>query len=327
MSINKIPETFGSFDRQIAFDSLSLIKEAYEQFKDFEEGKYHDWEADENPICVNGKTYKRLGNLGFAHYFFGRKRVPFGFIVQQEDTQDIYVVFRGTSRPEEWISNLKFLQSFYQQDHPSFCKSTDKEIKIKGKIHHGFNTTYTRSDVGNVIDFIYNFNPNNDFPSMEDQIEKTLKKCPENSRLFVTGHSLGGALATISTLHIHLSKEIKLKPILYSFASPRVGDQEFASNFEDLECYRIANSEDMVPQAPLPISLLASARLPGKIGATCIANKLSRFKYHHIGMPIYFTQGAGDIAENHSLDSYLNALGIDGEQKRVENRDLQSAVF
>lgn len=319
MNINKIPETFGGFDQQIALESLSLIKEAQMQFQRAKDEQNYDWEADTNSIFVEGKEYKRLTNLGFAQYFaLKRKRVPFGFIVQREDTKDIYVVFRGTSNEAEWISNFKFMQSSYKEcDNPTICKSTKKEIK--GKIHYGFYTTYTRPDLGRLIDSVYNLNRKDDFPSMEDKIEDTLKNRPANSSLFVTGHSLGGALATISTLHIHMSEEIEFEPILYSFASSRVGDIQFGRYFENLECYRIANSEDIVQKVPLPISLLASARLPGKSGATSIAaSNLSRFNYHHIGIPIYFTQGTGTIAENHSLLTYKDALSTRLDKKALE---------
>ncbi len=294
-------EKTGNFEQRIALDSLALIKEAQEQFQRARKEPKYDWESDTSSIIVNGKEYKKLANLGFAQIFgLKRKRVPFGFILQQEDTEDIYVVFRGTENKAEWFANFKFMQSSYKDDNPLLSKSGQKNDQIDvGKIHHGFYTTYTRWDSGSFIDHIYDLNPDNNQLSMRDKIEETLiKNCHKNSRLFVTGHSLGGALATISTLHIHVTEEIVLKPILYSFASPRVGDKKFADNFKNLECYRIANSEDIVPKIPLPGLLIDFAV---GVGA-------KELQYHHIGMPIYFTQGKGNIGENHSLNTYVNAV-------------------
>jgi hypothetical protein len=97
-------------------------------------------------------------------------------------------------------------------------------------------------------------------------------------------------------LHVDLSESIPCNsPVLYSFASPRVGDVKFARNFEKIECYRIANSEDIVPKIPLP-SLLLSPK------------KLAKLNYQHIGIPIYFTLQKGNIADNHILPAYFQSV-------------------
>ncbi|BAZ12571.1 lipase class 3 [Calothrix sp. NIES-4071] len=310
MNTNLIPNNFNNFDHDRALEMLYLIQQAHHQFAQAQQQPTFLWEQDLTAINVNGKKYKILANFGFAHYLFlKRKRVPFGFIAQRQDTQDIYVVFRGTANLAEWISNFKFVQQSYKQaNNPPLCPTIPRTIL--GEVHRGFYKTYIRPDLGNLIDRIYDFNRDDNYNSIRDTIEKTLSNCPANSRVFVTGHSLGGALATIATLHIHLSERIPIKsPILYSFASPRVGDMNFARNFDNLECYRIANSEDIVPKIPMPCLLLSSASLPGQTGATVIATKKSsRFDYEHIGIPIYFTLQTGRIPNNHILPAYFQAL-------------------
>lgn len=300
----KIPKDFGNFDRQIALELINLTQEAYKQFERYTEAqKYkikevnYNWEKDLTPIDCNGKKYEILENLASTqNYVLGKpKRVPFGFIAKEKNTQNIYIIFRGTITPKEWINNLKVMQSSYQKnDNHQICDSIDDSIT--GEIHRGFLKTYTDKGKINSIKF---------------KIEKVLKSCPENTRIFIAGHSLGGALATIAAFHIHFCTVISFKnPTLYSFASPRVGDGDFARNFQQLtECYRIANSEDMIPKVPIISLLLASARLPGEYGAACLVNGFSsRLDYQHIGMPIYFTLGNNDIFENHSLESYHQAL-------------------
>ncbi|WP_407887529.1 lipase family protein [Scytonema sp. NUACC26] len=125
------------------------------------------------------------------------------------------------------------------------------------------------------------------------------------------------AIATLCAFHIHLSQTIQVEnPILYTFASPRVGDQTFAKHFETLECYRIANSEDVVPKIPIPSLLLVSGRVPGKSGTASLATGLlGKFSnYQHIGIPIHFTAQTGNISDNHTIPIYLKALGVEVER-------------
>jgi len=69
-----------------------------------------------------------------------------------------------------------------------------------------------------------------------------------NARLAVTGHSLGAALATLAAIDI---VEIAQKNItfLYNFGSPRVGNPEFAQNFDKMfpHMYRVVNYKDIIP--------------------------------------------------------------------------------
>ena len=300
----KIPKDFGNFDRKIALELLNLIEEAYNQLERYQEAQKQkttesnsNWEDDLTPIDSNVRKYEILANLASTQNFLldKSKRVPFGFIAKKKNTQNIYIIFRGTVTPKEWINNLKFTQSSYQKkDNHKICNSIDDSIT--GEIHRGFLKTYTNKEQINSIKF---------------KIEETLKNCPENTRIFIAGHSLGGALATIAAFHIHFSTVIPFKnPTLYSFASPRVGDRDFAGNFQQLtESYRIANSEDIIPKVPIISLLLASARLPGKSGAASLVNDFSsKLDYQHVGVPIYFTLGNNNIVDHHSLETYRQAL-------------------
>lgn len=68
------------------------------------------------------------------------------------------------------------------------------------------------------------------------------KKLP----LYITGHSLGGALALLATKYIGHDEGGSC----YTFGAPRVGDYEF---FFDIKApvYRVVNSSDIVPRVPL----------------------------------------------------------------------------
>ncbi len=247
---------------------------------------------------------------------FKRKNL-FGFIARHQETSDIYVVFRGTSNPGEWISNVKLIQQSY---------TTIKNRDTPGEAHWGFRRTYDRPEtydksehnqtlwVTRVFDQILLKGAS----SMRETVEATLKKeCPANSKkvnIYVTGHSLGGALATLATAHIKKLIEqediFAHNPILYSFASPRVGDVEFAKAFDQIECYRVANSEDLVPKVPLPTLIPIAGRAPARTGILQGLTFLLResLDFQHIGVPIYFTCQEKSISDNHTLPVYFEAL-------------------
>jgi predicted lipase len=59
-----------------------------------------------------------------------------------------------------------------------------------------------------------------------------LNKLPQDSRIYVTGHSLGDEFATLAIPDILQNTKFKSSQItLYTFASPRCGDRKFADEF------------------------------------------------------------------------------------------------
>jgi triacylglycerol lipase len=70
--------------------------------------------------------------------------------------------------------------------------------------------------------------------------------------LWVTGHSLGAALATIAVAKLRLEKD---EPVngLYTFGQPRTSDRDFAKNFDGdfgSQTFRYVNNNDIVPRVP-----------------------------------------------------------------------------
>lgn len=102
---------------------------------------------------------------------------------------------------------------------------------LGGKIHKGFRDalSYIWTDLWN-----------------------TLKADRGSRSLWVTGHSLGGALATLAVARLRQEKN---QPIhgLYTFGQPRVGNKKFAETFDnDFKKYtfRFVNDRDAVPHVP-----------------------------------------------------------------------------
>lgn len=84
------------------------------------------------------------------------------------------------------------------------------------------------------------------YESVRSEILDALTKLPESMPLFITGHSLGGALATAATQDIEAKHLISA---CYTFGSPRVGCAEWCDTVK-APIYRIVNGADAVPLVP-----------------------------------------------------------------------------
>ena len=65
--------------------------------------------------------------------------------------------------------------------------------------------------------------------------------------LWVTGHSLGGAMATLASVRL-AAEGYKVRAV-YTYGSPRVGDRVFRDSYR-LANYRFVNDNDLVPHLP-----------------------------------------------------------------------------
>lgn len=99
---------------------------------------------------------------------------------------------------------------------------------------------------------------------LQTEVNQLFKRYPHASQIpiFVTGHSMGGALAAlVMTSWIERNQKIStdlrlnLKSV-YTFGSPRIGNLDFARSFEKLNAseqvgvFRMVNNKDVVTKAP-----------------------------------------------------------------------------
>jgi hypothetical protein len=100
---------------------------------------------------------------------------------------------------------------------------------LEGRIHGGFRTAYA---------------------SVARAIQKSILKL-KDTPLYITGHSLGAALATVATqsLEHHLGIR-EMIAACYTFGSPRVGDRHYDREFKS-PIYRVVNTTDIVTVIPL----------------------------------------------------------------------------
>ncbi len=72
--------------------------------------------------------------------------------------------------------------------------------------------------------------------------------------IYVTGHSAGGALATLAARRLHeAGADVRAAVV---FSAPRVGDRSFAASYP-VPLLRIEHRHDLIPHLPLPPALAA----------------------------------------------------------------------
>lgn len=122
------------------------------------------------------------------------------------------------------------------RDIRSDAKGVTVPCESGGKVHSGFKRAY-------------------ELVSLDIQTRLKQDDC-KNKPLFITGHSLGGALATIAAKR--LSHEEGGIAACYTFGCPRVGDEEWVSGLKP-PVYRLVNAADsvtMLPPGHGPITVL-----------------------------------------------------------------------
>lgn len=102
-------------------------------------------------------------------------------------------------------------------------------VDIEGRVHGGFRAAYD---------------------SVKKQIEKSLLEMDEIP-LYIAGHSLGAALATVATQELENTPGFRQRiAACYTFGSPRVGNTQYDKNFK-APIYRMVNTTDIVTVIPL----------------------------------------------------------------------------
>jgi len=130
-----------------------------------------------------------------------------------ENDHYVFLGFRGTEATS--IKDIK-----------ADANAVIKVCESGGKIHSGFDEAFSQVVI--------------DIQTLLNKDEST------NKPLFITGHSLGGALATVATKKLTHKGGIAA---CYTFGSPRVGDIDWTTNIKT-PIYRIVNAADPVTMLP-----------------------------------------------------------------------------
>jgi triacylglycerol lipase len=196
----------------------------------------------------------------FTAQAYGTSREWFGYLIESDDT--IVIAFRGTTSTADTVSDLIASQTPFPW------------ISNAGKTHRGFTDIYGTA---------------------RQQILECLSKCDSNKKLIISGHSLGGALATLCALDLVCNSKFA-SPIVYTFGAPRVGDPTFAAvyNRKVPITNRVVIESDLIPLVPPPIY-----KSPTNSNV---------YLYLHVkgGFTLHFVSDS--LSKNHALINYFTVL-------------------
>ena len=152
---------------------------------------------------------------------------PWDYGYEQPDTQLFVathttipltvVAFRGTE-PDD-LFDMKRDSEFLK------TKWFDNQGNPMGHVHQGFADAFHEES------------------GFESQLLARVRQLPAGHRVLITGHSLGAALATLAATRIP-------KAELFTFGSPLVGDEEFATSIAAIPHQRYVDCCDLVTQVP-----------------------------------------------------------------------------
>lgn len=239
--------------------------------------------SDLNPEKVVLTDIKKLEELVKC-----LRKVFFGFVLEAtDDSGNCIIALRGTQDPYEWLIDAACIQIPIP-----LVWHEEKKLKL-AKAHFGFL-------------FLFAF--------LKEQINKAAKNFSNPKTCYVTGHSLGAALAVLTalTLGTKVFKNGGRDGLvqMYNYAGPRVGDPTFADAYDYLipKSYRVVNLADIVPVVP-PRSIL-------------------KYQYQHVGAPDQewsYCNQTGDIVDNHSLqNNYIPALQ---HPESINNQGIGGSVL
>lgn len=190
----------------------------------------------------NNRAKRReiLDTVGLREIEFFNKKGTQCSLIEPLDSQIpkfAIVVFRGTDEFKDWFANLDSMPVEWFPGHPE-----------KGHVHKGF---------ADALDYVWS-------QESEDKLWLHLKDYLMQAKhpVFYTGHSLGGALATLAASLISPTA-------VYTYGSPKVGNTAFKESLKTVNIFRVVNHSDVVTTVP------PSTRL---------------FAFEHVGELYYFTK-------------------------------------
>lgn len=209
----------------------------------------------------------------------------------------VVVAFRGTLPPGfDMPALLDWLQDFF--DVPRTVPG------LPGQVHSGFDDSVR---------------------AVWDGISKEAAaqlKAIGSENLFVTGHSKGGAMATLAALRFHNDGAFPT-PTVTTYASARAGDKAFAEAYDKtISQTSFENYLDVVPFVPPPDDLIDHLAAVPEIGR--LRREAEGWNYQAVGNRRYI-EHSGAVIENTAELDVVRVLEIAGKLVELDAAAIAAA--
>ncbi|SMF16537.1 Predicted lipase [Alteromonadaceae bacterium Bs31] len=205
-----------------------------------------------------------------------------GMLVEHEHY--LSFVFRGTDEFVDWLDNLNTL----------------KIEHAFGRFHRGFWASC--EDLWPDL-----------YPAYQQFQKESLQSCNKNKAVFLTGHSMGGAMAAVAAVKL-LQHEVNFKSV-YTFGQPRVAELETAQTFNRLygkKYFRFHNNRDFITR--FPTRVMGYGHLGTHLHITetgsihCDPSYWQRFLDVSLGALHELVQLGLEGVQDHHIDGYVEAI-------------------
>lgn len=220
-------------------------------------------------LPVDGNVQRELESAGFefkAAFNSGGTQAFLALLQQREDRSPMLILaFRGTEirSPDDVMADLDLRLV---------------PVDSGGRVHSGFHTAFQR--VREMIEEVIADPIYQDYP------------------LYISGHSLGAALAMLATRYLNHPR----MAATYTYGCPRAADEDFYASVKT-PVYRVVNAADGVARIPFGYFTTALLRLIDLIpinGTHYLAEWIRRtiLGYTHYGNLVFLSDAAATLDEN-----------------------------
>jgi triacylglycerol lipase len=257
-------------DFKTALQCAILSQEVYQSFGNI---RFSEWQKATPVLLEKGKTDTQVA------------------ILEDTSQQVGMIVFRGSSSDKDWTTNLdtgireqdwsKQDKKEYRQDMETVAEMVKEDKALVYPSTYGTPTNPVKMHSGFVSAYL----------SVRDDVHKHVQERPAQ-RYRITGHSLGGALATLCAVDLQYNFGDRIAIEAYTFGAPRVGNPAFVESYNRRvpDTWRVVNGWDAVAGLPAPWQ-----------------------GYRHVETPIRLERDftwkviTGSF-EDHRIDHYIDAL-------------------
>jgi hypothetical protein len=219
-----------------------------------------------------------------------------------EDPENLYIAFRGTepAKIRDWLTDADGV-------------SVKSEL-CHGHVHGGFHAA---------------------LKAVIPKLTQIMAGRTAGKNIIITGHSLGGALATLCAAWVR--EHYTDKVMLYTYGSPRAGCKDFVDHYSSTKkfpAFRVANPTDLVPSVPWDTASRDAKRLGNAplvvlspIGWIIVAKDEihesgESMRYKHLGTPVSLqAAGFSIVGSKAHLDGEFLA-GVQKDWQRMTLSDF-----
>jgi predicted lipase len=151
-------------------------------------------------------------------------------ILNDRAANTVILVFRGSSDSKDWETNLELGQSQFTWTTAEKQEYREQVVAVKQEVAENRDLIYPEAYAQSTRPVTMHAGFMNAYLSVRNTIHGYLRN-GAFSRCIVTGHSLGGALATLCSIDVQYNFGQHLAVEVYTFGAPKVGNAAFVESY------------------------------------------------------------------------------------------------